>query len=155
MKVGNVAGSCSLRFRKPQEKRKEGSMAEEKVGTGLLGLFLLYLYFCLQCKKSRRQAIWKWRQVNFACVFVTFLFIEKVTGLLALISLPCRFLFTWSEKRQKKVKGKVRGEKEDLVPFGKNQKRQEQKKAAEIRIEESMDMILSYFFIFFLQFQCE
>ena len=41
---------------KPQEKRKEGSMAEEKVGTGL---FLLYLYFRLQCKKGRGQAIWK------------------------------------------------------------------------------------------------
>ena len=35
---------------KPQEKRKEGSMAEEKVGTGL---FLLYLYFCLQCRKKQ------------------------------------------------------------------------------------------------------
>ena len=54
------------------------------------------------------------------------------------------------------MKGKVRGEKEDLVPFGKNQKkRQEQKKAAEIGVDESMEMILSYFFIFFLQFQCE
>ena len=53
------------------------------------------------------------------------------------------------------MKGKVRGEKEDLVPFGKNQKRQEQKKAEEIRIDESMEMILSYFFISFLQFQCE
>ena len=47
------------------------------------------------------------------------------------------------------MKGKVRGEKEDLVPCGKNQKRQEQKKAKEIRIDESMEMILSYFFIFF------
>ena len=93
--------------------------------------------------------------MNFAGVFVTFLFIEKVTGLLSLTSLPFRFLFTWSEKRQKKVKGKVRGEKEDLFPFGKNQKRQEQKKAAEIRIEESMEMIFSYFFICFLHFQCE
>ena len=101
---------------KPQEKRKEGSMAEEKVGTGL---FLLYLYFCLQCKKGRGQAIWKWRQVNFACVFVTFLFTEKVTGLLSLTSLPCRFLSTWSEKRQKKVKGKVKGETEDIFLFGK------------------------------------
>ena len=49
-KVENVAGSCSCRFRKTKAKRKEGRMAEEKVGTGL---FLLYLYFCLQCKNKQ------------------------------------------------------------------------------------------------------
>ena len=54
------------------------------------------------------------------------------------------------------MKGKVRREKEeDFFPFGKHQKREEQKKAAEIKIEESIEVILSHCFIFFLRFQCE
>ena len=53
------------------------------------------------------------------CMCLRHLFIEKVAGLLSLTSLPCRFLFTWSEKRQKKVKGKVKGETEDIFLFGK------------------------------------
>ena len=104
---------------KPQEKRKEGRMAEEKVGTGL---FLLYLYFCLQCKKKQGTSHLEMKASELCMCLRHLLFIEKVTGLLSLTSLPCRFLFTWSEKRQEKVKGKVTGEKEDLFPFGKRDK---------------------------------